>query len=457
LKNIATIERKYDEPDSYIKQNGRKTILLSLEMQPGNNIVQYGKDVDQALANFQKQCPSGIEVAKISELPKYVSDSVNNFMREFLIAIIAVILVTMLLLPLRVASVAGITVPISVMITLAILYFCGIELHTVSLASLILVLGMIVDNSIVVIDNHVEKIDHGISPWHATIKSAKELVAPIIVATLAIMAAYIPLGFMVPGTAGEFMNTIPIVVSVALVVSILVALFLVPYLNFVFIKKGLKTSKKENKKSFLDRLQGWFDYSLEKAFDHPKMVITGGVLTIIIAILIFKHTPQQLFPEMERNQFAVEVYLPTGASLKSTQKVVDSLESLLMNDKRVTNVTSFIGTSSPRFHTVYAPNMPASNYGQLLINTISDKATREIVNEYEPKYSDHFVNAHVKWKILAMQASKSSIEIRISSDSVKDIRKVRKPNQPNSLLKPKVWAGAHRLGSATTMHRSKFR
>jgi len=422
LKNIATIERRYDEPESYITQNGKRSILLSLEMEPGNNIVAFGKEVDKALDTFQKQCSEGIEVAKISELPKYVGDSVNNFMREFLIAIIAVILVTMVLLPFRVASVAGITVPISVMITLAILYFLGIELHTVSLAALILVLGMIVDNSIVVIDNHVEKIDHGFSPWHAAIKSAKELVTPIIVATLAIMAAYIPLGFMVPGTAGEFMEAIPIVVSVALIVSILVALFLVPYLNFVFIKKGLKKPESKNtKKSFLDRLQQWFDLSFEKAFNHPKTVIFVGILTIVFAVVLFKTTDQQLFPEMERNQFAVEVYLPTGESIKSTQKVVDSLESILLKDKRVINVTSFIGTSSPRFHTVYAPQMPASNYGQLLINTISDKATREIVNEYEPKYSNSFVNAHVKWKILAMQASKASIEIRISSDSLKDI------------------------------------
>jgi len=423
LKNIASIERRYDDPDSYIRQNGKKTILLSLEMQPGNNIVEFGKEVDKALASFQKQCPTDIEVAKISELPKYVSDSVNNFMHEFLIAIIAVILVTMVLLPFRVASVAGITVPISVMITLAILYFFGIELHTVSLASLILVLGMIVDNAIVVIDNHVEIIDQGFSPWHAAIKSAKELVAPIIVATLAIMAAYIPLGFMIPGTAGEFMHTIPIVVSTALIVSIFVALFLVPYLNFMFIKNGLKNRNRNNRKSFLDSLQGWFDYSLGKAFNNPKTVIGIGIVIIAMSIILFSHTDQELFPQMDRNQFAVEVYLPTGASLKNTQKVVDSLETLLMNDKRVTNVTSFIGTSSPRFHTVYAPQMPASNYGQLLINTVSDKATREIVNEYEPKYSDNFVNAHVKWKILAMQANKASIEIRISSDSVKDIRK----------------------------------
>ncbi|MEI6885749.1 MAG: efflux RND transporter permease subunit [Bacteroidota bacterium] len=426
LKNIATIERKYDKPDNFIRQNGKKTILLSLEMQPGNNIVAYGKDVDKVLENFKKHLPQGIEVAKISELPKYVGDSVNNFLREFLIAIVAVILVTLILLPMRVASVAGITVPISVMITLAILYFLGIELHTVSLASLILVLGMIVDNSIVVIDNHVTKIDQGFSPWHAAIKSARELVAPIIIATLAIVAAYVPLAYMVPGTAGEFMNTIPWVVTIALTVSILVALFLVPYLNFVFIKKGLRNPKKPGKKSFLDVLQAWFDKSLDHAFKHPRLVIAIGIVSVLGSVLLFKLTDQQLFPEMERNQFAVEVYLPTGSSLKSTQKVVDSLESILLKDKRVTNVTSFIGTSSPRFHTVYAPQMPATNYGQLLVNTKSDKATRAIVNEYSPRYSDNFINAHVKWKILAMQLNKASIEVRISSDSVKDIRSTEK-------------------------------
>jgi multidrug efflux pump subunit AcrB/outer membrane protein TolC len=426
LKNIATIERRYEDPDNYIRQNGKKTILLSLEMQKGNNIVEYGADVDKAIERFKKNTSAEIDVAKISELPKYVDESVSNFMHEFLIAIIAVILVTMLLLPLRVASVAGITVPIAVLITLAFLYFFGVELDTVSLAGLILVLGMIVDNSIVVIDNHVEKIDHQISPWHAAIKSAKELLTPIITATLAIMAAYIPLGFMVPGTAGEFMSPLPIVISIALIVSVLVAVLLVPYLNFVFIKKGLrKPETSEKRRSFLDLLQGWFDSSLEWSFKNPKTVIGAGTALIILSIIMFKNIDQKMFPEMDRNQFAVEVYLPTGSSLESTELVVDSLEKVLMKDNRITNVTSFIGTSSPRFHTVYAPNMPSPNYGQLLINTISDEATREVVTEYDPKYSEGFANAHVKFKILAMQLTTSPIEIRISSDSIKDIRKTQ--------------------------------
>ena len=434
LKNIATIERRYEDPDSYIKQNGKKTILLSLEMQPGNNIVEYGKDVDKAIETFSKSCPEDISVAKISELPKYVNDSVSNFMREFLIAIVAVILVTMLLLPLRVASVAGITVPITVLITLGILYFIGVELHTVSLAALILVLGMIVDNSIVIIDNHVEKVDHRYSPWHAAIESAKELFIPTVTATLAIMAIYIPLGIMVPGNAGEFLKTFPVVVSITLIVSILVATLLVPYLNFVFIKKGLKTGRSPKKgKSFLDWLQGWYNVTLERAFGHPKFVIGTGVACIALAVILFKNTNQQLFPELERNQFAVEIYLPTGSSLESTAQIVDSMETVLNREKRVTNVTSFIGTSSPRFQMVYAPNMPSPNYGQLLINTVSDKATRELVNDYGVKYADHFANAHVKFKILALQLNKANIEVRISSDSVKDIRKVE--GQVNEILK----------------------
>ncbi|HEX2920101.1 MAG TPA: efflux RND transporter permease subunit [Bacteroidales bacterium] len=426
LRNIATIERKYEDPDNYIRQNGRITVLLSLEMQHGNNIVDFGKDVDRAIDDFKKISSDDVIVSKISELPKYVNDSVSDFMLEFAIAIISVILVTIILLPFRVASVAGVTVPIAVLITLGSMYFFGIELHTVSLASLILVLGMIVDNSIVVIDNHVEKLDQNISPFHAAIMSARELFVPITTATLAIMSAYIPLTFMVPGTAGEFMNSLPWVVSIALIVSIIVAVLLVPYLNFVFIKRGLSfKSRTTGRKTILDIVQKFFDNSLEKAFKYPKIVISAGVIAVFIAGVLFYTTEQQMFPELQRNQFAVEVTLPTGSAIEKTAEIVDSLERVLLNDERVTNVTSFIGTSSPRFHTVYAPNMPSPNYGQLLVNTISNNATHEIVRDYELKYLNAFPNAHVNWKKLIMQTSKAPIEIRISSDSIASIRKVQ--------------------------------
>jgi len=438
LKDIAKIERRNQDPDSYIMQNGKKTILLSLEMQPGNNIVAFGGEVQKALAVFKKHCPKDIEVNVISNLPQYVDASVTNFMHEFLIAIIAVVLVVMLLLPKKVASVAGLTVPIAVLITLGFLYYLGVELNTVSLAGLIIVLGMIVDNSIVVIDNYVEKKDHGMSSWHAAIKSARELVTPIITATLAICVVYIPLGSMLPGTSGDFVRVLPITICVALVVSVLVALFVVPFLNFFFIKKGLKShdenDDKPEKKTFLDKMQSAFDAALEKAFKHPRITIGLGIVSVILAIILFKNIDQQLFPTVERNQFAVEVYLNKGASLERTAKVIDSLEHTLKKDNRVTNVTSFIGTSSPRFHTAYAPNMPSRNFGQLLVNTTTNKATKEICDEYEKKFEGAFPDAHVKWKILALQLNKYPIELRISGDSIKDLRNVEA--QIDSIVKP---------------------
>lgn len=435
LKDIAKIERRNEDPDSYIIQNGKKTIVLSLEMQPGNNIVEFGKKVTKVLDVFKKQCPKDIEVNVISNLPQYVDNSVTNFMKEFLIAIIAVVLIVMLLLPKRVATIAGLTVPIAVLITLGILYFLGVELNTVSLAGLIVVLGMIVDNSIVVIDNYVERKDSGMSSWHAAIKSARELVTPIITATLAICVVYIPLGIMLPGTAGDFVRDLPITICVALAVSVLVALFVVPFLNFFFIKKGLKSHDGNvSKKSFLDKIQGVFDAMLEKTLKNPKTTMGVAVGFILLAVVLLMTMDQRLFPELERNQFAVEVSLPKGTSLESTAKVIDSLTHTLERDKRVTNVTSFIGTSSPRFHTLYAPSMPCPNYGQLMVNTTDNKATKEICEEYNKKLAGAFPNAQVKWKILSMQLNKYPIELRVSGDSIKDLHKVEA--QIDSIIRP---------------------
>lgn len=434
LKDIATIERKLADPDNYIRQNGMKTVLVSLEMQPGNNIVRFGKDIEAALKRFEKGCPKEITVSKISELPKYVQDSISNFMKEFLIAIVAVILVTMLLLPFRISSVAAVTIPVSVLITIGILYALRIELHTVSLATLIVVLGMIVDNSIVIIDNHVTRLDRGGSPWHTAIASARELFTPIVMATLAIFAAYFPLNLFLTGAAGEFTETIPVVVGVALTVSILVAVFLVPYLNYSFIKKGLKrTNPASSKRSFLEILQNAYDKSLEKAFKHPWITIGIGIISVLFAGFLLAGLDRQIFPTVERNQFPVEIYLPSGTSLERTAEVVDSMAVILKKDKRVTNVTSFIGTSSPRFHTVYAPQMPATNFGQLMVNTVSNKATIEVIAEYGEKYAEYFTDAHVKMKELALQPNKEAIEIRISSDSIKDIRLVQE--QIHEILK----------------------
>ena len=163
-----------------------------MEMREGNNIVQMGEDVNKVLEEYEKELPDDVSIFRITDQSQVVGDSVTTFLRELLIAIIAVIIVVMLLMPLRVASVAASTIPITIFLSLLVFYACGLELNTVTLAALIATLGMIVDNSIVIIDCYMEKLDSGIDRWTAAIESAKEFFKSILSATLAISITFFP-------------------------------------------------------------------------------------------------------------------------------------------------------------------------------------------------------------------------------------------------------------------------
>lgn len=424
LKDVARIEKHYEKPENLIRNNGNNSLVLSLEMQKGNNIVQFGKEVTQVLNKFSETADDDVKLNVISNLPEVVHESISHFLTEFLLAVIAVIIVTMILLPFRVASVAAISIPVSVLITLGIMQLVGIQLHIVTLAALITVLGMVVDNAIVVIDDHVEKLDEGETPWNAAWKSATELFIPVLSATLAIIASFLPLMLFLPGIANDFVGTFPITIGIALIISMMVAVLLVPFMSYALIKKGLQQKSKKQKKSVLDHLQNGYDKLLELTFKHPKLTILAGVLSIILGLLFFLNVDQKLFPEMERKQFAVEVYLPEGSSLSKTEKVIDSIETILKADSRITNVASFIGNGSPRFNALYAPHVPAKNYGQLLVNTVSNEATIEVLNEYSKTHTDFLPQVHIKWKQLALETFKAPIEVRISSNNIKDLKDI---------------------------------
>lgn len=427
LKDVARIIREYPEPDSYITNNGHKSLLISMEMQQGNNIVQYGKEVNEVLEQFKSELPKDVTIERIADQPQVVGDSITTFLIEMLYAIIAVILVTMVLLPLRVATVAATSIPISIFASLGIMLLTGMELNTVTLAALIVTLGMIVDNSIVIVDSYMEKLDHGMSRWNATISSAKGFFKAIFSATLAISITFFPFLFTAKGMIQDFVHLFPWTVSIALGISLAVAMLLIPFIQYTFIKSGFEQSKRQRKngrRNFLEIIQETYEKWLVRAFKHPKITIGGGILSVLVGIALFTQVPQQLLPIAERNQFAVEIYLPQGNSLEQTALVADSLEKMMRKDERVKSITSFIGTSSPRFHTTYAPKFPAKNYAQFIVNTPSNKATEELLDEYTDKYAGYFPNAHVRFKQLDYQEAANPIEIRISGNNIADLKTV---------------------------------
>lgn len=418
LKDVAKVVREYPEPDSYITNNGKKCLLLSVEMKKGKNIVKMGEDIQEQMDKFEESLPADIHLFKITDQRQVVDDSVTNFLHELGIAIAAVVVVVMLLLPFRVALVAASTIPISIFISLGLFYAFGIELNTVTLAALIVTLGMIVDNSIVIIDSYLEMLSEGVPRRDASISSATHFFKSIFSATLAISITFFPFLLTTKGMINDFLQCFPWAITLILMISLLVAELLVPFMQFYFIRKPFKQPKGKKSLSFLDILQNSYNKILALSFKMPKTTIAFGIVSVIIGALIYTILPQKLMPVAERNQFAVEIYMPTGTSLKQTAAVADSLENLLRKDSRIISVASFKGGSSPRFHTAYAPQLGGTNFAQFVVNTTGNKATEEVLDEYTEKYAHYFPQANIRFKQLAYSMATNPIEVRISGEDL---------------------------------------
>lgn len=427
IGDVAKVERRLSDASSIIRVNGRDdaALLLSIEMQPGNNIVDFGKDIQTRLAETQKLLPADVQVHVINDQPGVVASSINHFIREFLIAIGAVVLVTMLLLPFRVASIAAMAIPVTIAITFRTLNSLGIELHEVSLASLIVVLGMVVDDAIVIADNYVEKLDEGFSRWEAAWRSAHELTIPVFTATIAIVFAFLPLAFFLTGATREFIVTLPITVAISLIVSFVVAMLLTPLLCYTFIKKGLKEQHGSLGAIVLDNVVKAYSRIIRPVVQHPWLLVTVAVLTIPAGALLTLVIKQKFFPDAERAQFIVEIDKPIGTRLDATDRVVQEVEKILQADKRIPRFAAFVGTAAPRVYYSFAPEVPRPSYGMLLISTNSVKETDKLVREYEKKLGNLVPGVRINVQRLQQgEVVSAPVEIRITGPELGTLRQL---------------------------------
>lgn len=398
VKDIARVVREYDPMASRIEQNGRPCVLLSMEMSPGNNVMQYGKEVDRVLNEFREnELPEDVNVTRIADKPKVVSVNITSFLRDLIISMIIIILVMMVLFPLRSAIVAAITIPLSTFVSVAIMYMVGIELNIVTLAAMIVVLGMIVDNSIVVIDGYLEYLGKGYEPKIAAIESAKQYFMPMMLATICICTIFFPFLITMKGVFHDALKDFPMTITINLMVSLFLAVTVIPFLEVRIIKPG-KVSTNGN--SITRWVQNTYNRVLDWTFLHPWITIGGGIGVILLSTVIVPTLKIRLFPYADRDQFAVEIFLPDGKGLAETEVIADSVQYVLAKDERIVDITGFIGCSSPRFMDAYAPQIAGNNYAQFIVNTKSDKATLDLLAEYQPLLSEVFPNAYVKFKRL---------------------------------------------------------
>lgn len=423
LKDIATITRRWAEPDEYVDYDGHACLILSVEMRPDNNIVSFGKEGDKVLKPFQASLPDSVTLTKITDQPKIVNDSILSFLRDIMLSMAIVILVMLSLFPMKSALIAGSGVPVCIAITIAIMYGCGMDLNTVTLAALIVVLGMIVDNSIITMDGYMGKLDSSASRPEAAKASLKELFAPTFAATLAISAMLFPIKYLITGYLGDFVKLFPWVIAIAMFVSLIYAVTVVPSLEVKYI-----TSAKSEGDGLIARIQNKFFSALEggyanlvaSCFKHPFITVSVGLLSVVLAFFLFSRLNIQMMPKAARDFFAIELEVDGGEGLDRTKEVSDSLQRMLLADSRVTTVTSFIGTGAPRFSATYAPVTPDKTVAQLIVNTTGSKETESLIREYENRREHLFPDAVIRYKQMDYQDVEAPIVITLKGNDRND-------------------------------------
>ena len=434
--DLATVDRVYKDPTEYARIGGEQSILLAVEMHEGNNIVDFGNTLRTTLKSVQATLPPDVKLDLVADQPRVVSERINDFFREFGIAIVAVILVTMLLLPMRVALVSAIAIPVSVSMTFGMLNACGIELQQVSISALIVVLGMVVDNAIVIVDNYVGLLDRKVPIDEAAERCATEMAVPVLTATLAIIAAFAPLALLT-GAVGEFIRALPIAVAISLGTSFFVAMLLTPLMARFFIRQGLvdhaADSSEPRKLTPLDHMQKGYNRVITWAMLNKRLVLVSSVLAFVAGLVILRLVPQLFFPLAERDQFVMDVWLPEGAKIEATDAAVRHIEAVLSKEAQVRTYTSFLGESAPRFYYNVNPQAPAANYAQILVNTKSVKETPMLVERLREQLPDVVPEAKVFVKELQQgQILEAPVEVRISGDDIATLETLG--NQAENIL-----------------------
>jgi multidrug efflux pump subunit AcrB/outer membrane protein TolC len=428
--DLADVTRVYKDSTEYARIGGAQTVLLAVEMNEGNNIVEFGNTLRKQLKNIAAELPPDVKLDLVADQPRVVSERIADFFKEFGIAIVAVILVTMLLLPIRVALVSAVAIPVTVSISFALLNTLGVELQQVSIAALIVVLGMVVDDAIVIADNYVELLDRKVPVDEAAWRCATEMAVPVLTATLTIIASFLPM-LLLTGTVGEFIRALPIAVAVALGSSYVVAMMLTPLTARLFIRQGLKNhdlpdgDKPATKRKLtpLDHMQRQYNLAITWAMGHKREVLAGAGLTFVVGLGILKMVPQQFFPLAERDQFVMDVWLPEGAKIEATDAAVRRIEVVLASESLVKSYTSFLGVSAPRFYYNVNPQAPAANYAQILVNTKRVKGTPELVAALRDRLGYVAPEAKVFVKELQQgQVMEAPVEVRIVGPDASELR-----------------------------------
>lgn len=424
LGDIAEIKRGYqDPPNVKVRHDGREVIALGVSMRKGGDIVGLGQALQTAMPKIAHNLPVGVEIFNIQDQPKAVTESVNEFIKVLIEAVVVVLAVSFVSLGLhqrkdatvwwrrwyidpRPGLVVGVTIPLVLTATFLAMWYWDIGLHKVSLGSLIIALGLLVDDAIIAVEMMVRKLEEGYDKLRSATFAYDITAMPMLTGTLITAAGFLPIG-MAKSMTGEYTFAIFAVTVIALIISWVVSVYFVPYLGSIFLKEpvpkqpGDEEAHPEGPHEVFDSpFYQRFRRAVYWCVEHRWLTIGVTVLIFALGVFGMSRVQQQFFPDSNRPEVLVDAWFPEGASFAGNEQVVQRMEAYLQSQTGVTAVTVWVGSGVPRFYLPLDQVFPQSNVSQFIVMTEDLKARDRLMQGLPGALAQAFPEVRARAKLL---------------------------------------------------------
>ncbi|HJV81471.1 efflux RND transporter permease subunit [Noviherbaspirillum sp.] len=447
LGDFATIKREYkDPPQDKMRFNGKEVIGLGISMEKGGDIIQLGHNLEKTVSDIKNKLPVGIELEHVSNQPKAVSSSVNEFLRTLTEAVLIVLGVSFLSLGLHTKPfrldiwpglVVALTIPMVLAVTFLFMRIFSIDLHKISLGALIIALGLLVDDAIIAVEMMVRKLEEGYSRFDAATFAYTSTAMPMLTGTLITAAGFLPIG-LAKSAAGEYTFSMFSVNALALLISWVVAVLFTPYIGYMLLKVKPATNADGHHElfdgPFYKRFRGLVNWCVE--WRKTTILLTLGVF--VLGVFGFRFIEQQFFPDSSRPELMVELWMPEGTAFAATEAQTKKFESFIRKQEGVESITAYVGTGSPRFYLPLDQIFPQSNVTQLVVLPKDLKAREALRLKIIDAFKNDFPGVRGRVKLLPngppvpypVQFRVSGLDVpkvRAIADQVKEIMRAN-PN-----------------------------
>lgn len=419
LKDVANIKESYKEPvSSMLRYDGQSAIAIGVSTRRGGNVVKMGEAIEQRLKELEPYKPLGININNISNQADDVVKAIDNFMLNLFEALVIVIGVLLIFMGVRSGLIIAVSLLITIIGTFIFMYMFGVYIERVSLGALIIALGMLVDNSIVIVDGILVRVNKGMDKIEAASQIVKQTAMPLLAATTVAILAFAIIGTSDDMT-GEYTSSLFYVVLISLGLSWVVAITLVPLLSINYLKSVKKQDNKDRYDSFIYKIYG---ATLKFSLNHRYLIVAIAIVVFLSSLYNIQYVKQNFFPDLDRKQVLIDFEFPQGTSIDTTKENVVQIEKYVKELEGVEHISSFIGSGFLRFLLIYGPHSTDSAYAQILLDIDNHERAEDYIKEIEKYVKANYPEINVYGSKFVMGASSGKLKVKVFGDDLNKLR-----------------------------------